>query len=78
MDWIRQAIADDKPYDQFTRDILAATGEFLGAHIDMQSRRTSPFAPQIAERIDRLIVQRHKSHQGPPQDGPVGRCAARD
>jgi hypothetical protein len=26
-DWIRQAIASDKPYDQFTRDILAATGD---------------------------------------------------
>jgi hypothetical protein len=25
-DWIRQAIAADKPYDQFTREILAATG----------------------------------------------------
>jgi len=26
-DWIRQAIAADKPYDQFTREILAATGD---------------------------------------------------
>jgi Protein of unknown function (DUF1553)/Protein of unknown function (DUF1549) len=26
-DWIRKAIAADRPYDQFTRDILAATGE---------------------------------------------------
>ena len=26
-DWIREAIADDKPYDEFVRDILAATGD---------------------------------------------------
>jgi hypothetical protein len=26
-DWIRQAIATDKPYDQFTREILVATGD---------------------------------------------------
>jgi hypothetical protein len=26
-DWIRQAMADDKPYDEFARDILAAVGD---------------------------------------------------
>ena len=26
-DWIREAIADDKPYDEFAREILAATGD---------------------------------------------------
>jgi hypothetical protein len=26
-DWIRQAVADDKPYDEFARDILTATGD---------------------------------------------------
>ena len=26
-DWIREAIASDKPYDEFARDILAATGD---------------------------------------------------
>jgi Protein of unknown function (DUF1553)/Protein of unknown function (DUF1549)/Bacterial Ig-like domain (group 2) len=25
--WIRQAVTDDKPYDEFARDILAATGD---------------------------------------------------
>ena len=25
--WIRQAVADDKPYDEFARDILGATGD---------------------------------------------------
>jgi acyl-CoA thioester hydrolase len=37
--------------------ILAATGEFLGAHIDMTTRRTAPFAPHIAENFDRLIAE---------------------
>jgi hypothetical protein len=26
-DWIRQAVANDKPYDEFARDILTATGD---------------------------------------------------
>jgi hypothetical protein len=26
-DWIRQAIADDRPYDEFIRDIIAASGD---------------------------------------------------
>src|SRR5262249_51800207 len=26
-EWIRQAVASDKPYDQFARDILAASGD---------------------------------------------------
>src|SRR6185436_5899063 len=32
--------------------ILAATCEFLGDHVDLTTRRTSPFAPHIAEKID--------------------------
>jgi acyl-CoA thioester hydrolase len=36
---------------------LAATGEFLAAHIDMNTRRMSPFSPHIAEKIDRLIAE---------------------
>lgn len=37
--------------------VLAATGEFLGAHIDMTTRRTSPFAPHIAANIDQLLTE---------------------
>lgn len=36
---------------------LAATGEFLAAHIDMQTRRTSSFAPHIALNLDRLLAE---------------------
>jgi acyl-CoA thioester hydrolase len=37
--------------------VLAATGEILGAHIDMMSRRTAPFAAHIAAALDRLIAE---------------------
>jgi len=37
--------------------VLAATGEFLAAHIDMRTRRTSPFAPHIAHNLDQLISE---------------------
>jgi len=47
--------------------VLAATGEFLAAHIDMQTRRTSPFAPNIAQNIDRLIAE----HAALGWDAPV-------
>jgi len=50
--------------------VLAATGEFLGAHIDMTTRRTSPFAPEIAENLDRLIAE----HAALGWDAPV--CGA--
>ena len=36
-------------------DVLAATGEFIGAHVDMRIRRTSFFPPQILESLDRLV-----------------------
>lgn len=38
-------------------DILAATGEFLGAHIDMHLRKTSPILPQVADAIDRMVAE---------------------
>src|SRR3954453_23479244 len=38
-------------------EVRAATGEFVGAHIDMRTRRTAPFAPHIAKNIDRLIAE---------------------
>jgi acyl-CoA thioester hydrolase len=39
------------------KPVLAATCELLGAHINMNTRRTAPFAPHIAENIDRLIAE---------------------
>ena len=46
---------------------LAATGEFLAAHIDMQTRRSSPFAPHIAQNLDRLLAE----HSALDWDAPV-------
>ena len=46
---------------------LAATGEFLAAHIDMHTRRTSPLAPHITQNLDRLIAE----HSALDWDAPV-------
>ena len=48
-------------------EVLAATGEFLAAHIDMRTRRTSPFAPHIAQNLDRLLAE----HAALDWDAPV-------
>src|SRR5262245_60199401 len=51
-------------------DTLAATVEVLATHIDMSTRRTSPFAAVVAEPIDRLIAE----HAALGWDAPV--CGA--
>lgn len=51
--------------------VLAATCEFLGAHIDMTTRRTSPFAPHIAENLDRLIAEHAKLDWEAPVSGAI-------
>ena len=38
-------------------NVVAATGEFIGAHVDMRVRRTSPFPPFILESLDRLVTE---------------------
>jgi len=37
--------------------VLAATGEFLAAHIDMGTRRTSAFPLHIALNLDRVLSE---------------------
>jgi acyl-CoA thioester hydrolase len=37
-------------------EVLAARAEFLGTHVDMTTRRSSPFPPRIADPLDRLIA----------------------
>jgi acyl-CoA thioester hydrolase len=51
-------------------DVLAATAEYLGTHVDLTIRRTSPIPPDIAEKMDRLIA----SHAALGWDAPV--CGA--
>jgi acyl-CoA thioester hydrolase len=36
---------------------IAATGEFLGAHVDMRIRRTSPFPAVIIAALDDMIAE---------------------
>lgn len=36
--------------------VLAATSEFVAAHIDMRVRRSSPFPPHVADAIDELAA----------------------
>lgn len=47
--------------------VLAATSEFVAAHIDMRVRRSAPFPPQIVEAIDRVLAE----HVRLPWPAPV-------
>jgi carnitine 3-dehydrogenase len=46
-------------------DVLAATGEFIGAHVDMRIRRTSFFPAHILESLDRLEAEHGKVEAHP-------------
>ncbi len=37
--------------------VVAATGEFVGAHIDMRVRRTCPFPAEILHSMDKLVAE---------------------
>ncbi|MFQ5400471.1 MAG: thioesterase family protein [Anaerolineae bacterium] len=39
---------------------LAATMEVLGSHADTIRRRTSPFSPQIASKLDALLAEHNR------------------
>jgi acyl-CoA thioesterase FadM len=39
---------------------LSATGEFVGTHVDLRIRRSSPMPPAIAEAFDRLASEHAK------------------
>src|SRR5688572_1401099 len=38
-------------------EVLASTAEILAAHVDMRTRRTSPFPETLCEAIDRLVAE---------------------
>jgi acyl-CoA thioesterase FadM len=38
-------------------DVLAATAEVVSAHVDMKTRRTSPFPEHISQALDRLAAE---------------------
>jgi acyl-CoA thioester hydrolase len=47
-------------------DLLAATAEFVGMHIDRTTRRSSPLPDHIAEAFDRLIARHQTLDWDPP------------
>jgi acyl-CoA thioesterase FadM len=36
-------------------NVLAATGEYVAAHVDMRTRRMAPFPESLAQALDQLI-----------------------
>jgi len=52
-------------------DTLAATAEVVSTHVDMRVRRSSPFAPEIAAAIDRLIAEHQKLAWDAPTCGAM-------
>ncbi len=48
---------------------LAATGEFVGAHIDMSIRRTAPIPAEIAPQFDELLAVHSELDWDPPLCG---------
>ena len=52
-------------------DIVAATSELLLTHIDMRTRRSSPFLPEISGGIDRLLAEHSALAWPAPLAGPI-------
>jgi acyl-CoA thioester hydrolase len=50
---------------------LAATMEGLGAHADLTTRRTTPYPPAIAEKIDALIAEHNALDWDFPLSGAI-------
>ncbi len=54
------------------RENLAATLEFVSAHMDMTVRRMSPFPPQMTDKLDELIAQQAELAWTAPICGSMG------
>ncbi len=54
-----------------SRENIAATQESLNIHADLQARRSSPFIPSIAEKIDGLIEAHAKLGWNAPVSGAI-------
>jgi len=51
--------------------VISATGEFVGAHIDMKHRRMAPLPPDVALALDRLIDEHNRLGWDPPLCGTM-------
>ncbi|WP_119168967.1 thioesterase family protein [Algihabitans albus] len=47
---------------------LAATLEWMSLHVDLETRRAAPMAPEVAARVE-AVWQAHKDLPRPPQAG---------
>jgi len=56
-----------------TTGVLSATGEFIGAHIDMRVRRTSPLPDFVSSNYDRVLAEHQQLAWKPPACG-VMKC----
>jgi acyl-CoA thioester hydrolase len=48
---------------------LAATNELITIHIDLSERRSTPFAPEMMDRLEAMMQQ----HKHLPRPDKVGR-----
>lgn len=55
-----------------TRGVLSSLFECVHAHADLRQRRTAPFPPQVAARIDALIAAHHALTWPAPVSGSMG------
>ncbi|HEX4148212.1 MAG TPA: thioesterase family protein [Pirellulales bacterium] len=51
--------------------MMAATDEVVVAHIDMRVRRSSPFGPEVAAALDRLLAEHSALAWPPPVSGAL-------
>ncbi|TAK13131.1 MAG: thioesterase [Anaerolineae bacterium] len=51
---------------------LAATSEFLGVHIDLSTRRSAPYPPQVAAGLDALLAKHRALGWDAPLSGAIG------
>jgi acyl-CoA thioester hydrolase len=54
-----------------TTGVLASTMEVLAAHADLRIRRTSPFPPHIASKIDTMIAEHEQLGWEPSLSGVI-------
>ncbi len=55
-----------------TRQTLAATFECVNSFADLSVRRTAPYPPEIAEKIDGILAQHQTLHWAAPVCGVMG------
>lgn len=52
-------------------DKLSATGEFVGTHIDMSTRRSSPFPENVIRLLDQMVNDHRQLDWAPPLCGTM-------